>query len=167
MSTEAKAGVAVERTEPYCLDLAAGSEAGSDCKRLGSGCFEGRLAPDAKELALPRVDSPRCLAPALLVAARSSGTRRYRRETARVIRIRQAGGGSQGQVYPRTRLSTPVRGRFSGIIGRANPSVCPQTCRPVRLHSRVSPRQRPNYRGCHQIPAHGPASPAARLLDGR
>ena len=71
MSTQANAGVAVERTEPFWLDRSSGSS----CKRLGSGCFDGRPAPKLEEACPASSDSPRCLAPTLLVYARISGCR--------------------------------------------------------------------------------------------
>jgi hypothetical protein len=74
-------------------------------------------------------------APKNQAAAQTTGTRRCRRKTARVIRIRQAGAGSQGQVYPETDPQPPLCNAFRASSRRISLEVekRPQHNHPIRV----------------------------------
>ncbi len=146
MPTRGKTGVAGERTEPRLgTKLPEG---------LGSGCFRGRFHHVAQE-ALPQGYSPRCLGPypetpaggasGLPHQAQTSDTRRYRRETARVFRIGEVGGGRQARF-----VAVPISGlaqrnglnRFQRCVYTCHAFTKTGSRRAHALRRRFRPRKR-------------------------
>ncbi len=128
LSTQTKARVAVERTEPRGSGTDGRTGYGNRQQEAGewARCDGTTGCPKRSQLAPHRVDSPRCLASANFFIARKSSARRCRRETARVFRIPEAKGAVKNN-------GLQAKGQPSGPNGHTSRSPSPP-CRfqPVR-----------------------------------